>query len=226
MSLLGYLKSRLYDVGLDDAARVELSTLVRGSIAAATSRVRHPTRKSPRGDYLHLGCGFEHLPDFINVDRVHTPATDLVVDVRRQLPFATASMRGIFHQHAFEHIDRPRGGRTLLRESARVLSPGGLLRMGVPDLAKYVAAYLRFDRQFALHVGIHDLKCAAQILNRAFEHGHRFMYDFDAISADLREAGFREIREAGFRDSVDPMLNHDKDESSRLAETLFIEARR
>jgi predicted SAM-dependent methyltransferase len=175
---------------------------------------------------LHLGCGLDSFPGFVNIDRVRTPATDFVVDIRRELPFATQSVRGIFHQHAFEHIDRLRGGRTLLRESARVLVPGGLLRMGIPDLAKYVAAYLRFDKQFAAAIGLGDADHAAHILNHAFAHGHRFMYDFDAISAELRDAGFLDIRAAAFRDSADPMLNHDKDEPGRMAETLFVEARR
>jgi SAM-dependent methyltransferase len=226
MSLGGYLKARLYDLGLDETARIELSTFVRGAIATTTERLRHPRPAPHPGDYLHVGCGSERLPGFINVDRVRTPATDVVVDVRRILPFATASVRGIFHQHAFEHIDRSLGGRTLLRESARVLVPGGTLRVGVPDLAKYVDAYLRFDRQFAQAVGIPDVRAAAQILNHAFAHGHRFLYDFDAICLELGDAGFREMRRAGFRDSVDPMLNHDNGSPSRLTETLFVEARR
>jgi predicted SAM-dependent methyltransferase len=226
MSLGGYLKARLYDLGLDETARIELSTFVRGAIATTTEKLLHPRQAVQGGDYLHLGCGSERLAGFTNVDRMRTPATDLVVDVRRTLPFATASVRGIFHQHAFEHIDRSIGGRTLLRESARVLVPGGTLRIGVPDLAKYVEAYLRFDRQFVQAVGIADVRAAAQILNHAFAHGHRFLYDFDAIRLELSDAGFRDVRKAEFRDSVDPMLNRDNDSPSRLAETLFVEARR
>jgi hypothetical protein len=97
--------------------------------------------------------------------------------------------------------------------------------MGVPDLARYVEAYRRFDKEFAQTIGIHDLRVAAQILNHAFAHGHRFLYDFDALRAELNDAGFRDVRKASFRDSVDPMLNRDNDEPSRLTETLFVEAR-
>jgi predicted SAM-dependent methyltransferase len=226
MSLAGHLKALLYTFGLDETARIELSTFVRGAVAMGAEKLRRPTRRLPGHDYLHLGCGSDHFAGFTNIDRVRTPATDVVVDVRRTLPFASASMRGIFHQHAFEHIDRPIGARTLLRESARVLLPGGVLRMGVPDLARYVEAYSSFDKQFAQAIGIHDVKVAAQIINHAFAHGHRFLYDFDALRAELADAGFRDIRKAGFRDSVDPMLNQDNDEPSRLAETLFVEARR
>jgi len=226
MSLGGHLKARLYDLGLDETARIELSTFIRSAVATMTERLRHPTGTPPTGDYLHLGCGTDCFPGFINIDRMRTPATDIVVDVRRALPFATASVRGIFHQHAFEHIDRSPGARTLLRESARVLVPQGTLRIGVPDLAKYVEAYLGFDKTFVDTVGIPDVTTAAQILNHAFAHGHRFLYDFDALRSELRVAGFRDIRKAGFRDSADPMLNHDNDTPRRLAETIFVEARR
>jgi predicted SAM-dependent methyltransferase len=226
MNLGGYLKARLYELGLDDTARMELSTFVRGAIAIGTEKLRRRRRSLKQNDYLHLGCGLDRLPGFTNIDHVRTPATDIVADLRMALPFSTASVRGIFHQHAFEHIDNPIGARTLLRESARVLVPDGVLRFGVPDLARYANAYLRFDRQFAQTVGIPEVKVSAQILNYAFAHGHRFLYDFAAIREELREAGFVDIREAGFRDSVDPMLNHDSDAPSRLAETLFVEARR
>jgi predicted SAM-dependent methyltransferase len=226
MGVASYLKARLYDLGLDDDGRAELAGFSRGLVAAGVELVGAKLRAPVKGrsEYLHIGCGVERLPGFVNVDRVRTPATDAIVDMRHPLPFATGSFRGVFHQHAFEHIDYPKGARMLLRESARVLASGGILRMGVPDLARYVDAYLRGDAAFATLIGVPNCEHRAQIINQAFRHGHRFLYDFEALEFELARAGFRSARRASFRDSADPMLNQDRDEPSRHAETLFVEA--
>ena len=157
---------------------------------------------------------------------MHTPATDFVLDLLGPLPFPDGSVKGIFHQHVFEHIDYPRGARHVLAESARVLAPGGYLRLGVPDLRRYVDAYLAGDKGFAVTAGIGEVEYAAQILNYAFGHGHRFLYDDEALRAELEHAGFRHVRRAGHRDSADPMLDQDNPSAGRLAETIFVEAQR
>src|ERR1700734_130053 len=131
-------KEVLYQLGLDDKARVEVASFARG-LVARLDRLGHPP--PARGGYPHLGRGYERLPGFVNCDRMRTPATDFVLDLLGPLPFADGSVKGIFHQHVFEHIDYPRGARHVLAESARVLAPGGYLRLGVPDLRRYVDAY-------------------------------------------------------------------------------------
>lgn len=216
-------KELLYQLGLDDRARIEVAGFARALVSGLDRFVHRPPATA---DYVHIGCGHERLPGFVNCDRMSTPATDFVLDLVGPLPFAEGSVKGIFHQHVFEHIDWPRGARHLLAESARVLAPGGYLRFGVPDLRRYVDAYLAGDRAFATLEGIEEVEHAAQILNHAFAHGHRFLYDYEALRAELERAGFRDVRRAGHRDSADPMLDQDNPSPSRLAETLFVEARR
>jgi predicted SAM-dependent methyltransferase len=216
-------KEVLYRLGLDERARIEVSHFVRGLASDLRSA---PERTQREADYVHLGCGYERLHGFVNCDRMRDAAVDVIVDLRGALPFATGSVKGIFHQHALEHIDYPRGARHLLAESARVLRPGGLLRLGVPDLERYVNAYRSNDTEFARLVGAGAVEHASQILNFAFGHAHRFLYDYDALRVELEMAGFRAIRRADHRDSADPMLNQDNPSPGRLAETLFVEARR
>jgi predicted SAM-dependent methyltransferase len=216
-------KEVLYQLGLDDKARVEVASFARG-LVARLDRLGH--RPPERADYLHIGCGYERLPGFVNCDRMRTPATDFVLDLLGPFPFADGSVKGIFHQHVFEHIDYPRGARHVLAESARVLAPGGYLRLGVPDLRRYVDAYLAGDRGFGVTAGIGEVEYAAQILNYAFGHGHRFLYDEEALRVELGRAGFRHVRRAGHRDSRDPILNQDNPSAARLAETIFVEAQR
>ncbi len=67
-----------------------------------------------------------------------------------RLPFADAAFDLVFHQGLLEHFPDP---LPLLRENARVLKPGGLLLVDVPQryhwytLAKHALMY--FDRWFA-----------------------------------------------------------------------------
>jgi hypothetical protein len=50
----------------------------RGAPAAASLR---PTR-------LHIGCGAQSIPGWINIDNQGLPGVDQVLDVRQGLPFA------------------------------------------------------------------------------------------------------------------------------------------
>jgi SAM-dependent methyltransferase len=58
---------------------------------------------------LHLGCGHEVMPGWINLDRNPTVAADIVFDLEncaeRKLPMAADSIDGLFMCHAFQKID-------------------------------------------------------------------------------------------------------------------------
>jgi predicted SAM-dependent methyltransferase len=57
------------------------------------------------------------------------------------LPFPDGSAAAIYASHVLEHLYFEEG-RQLIRESFRVLSGGGLLRIVVPDLNAIVREYL------------------------------------------------------------------------------------
>lgn len=58
---------------------------------------------------------------------------DVQADMRA-LPFPDASVDRVQSWHALEHVNE-QGGRDTIREFARVLKPGGILDIRVPDLA-------------------------------------------------------------------------------------------
>ena len=111
---------------------------------------------------LNLGCGTRTSthPDVVNVDwslniriknsRLMRLAVSPLLDARRRtrLPVQNAcwlttcpeefvrilgSVDGGYHSHVLEHLDRP-VAREFLKETLRVLRPGGICRIVVPDL--------------------------------------------------------------------------------------------
>ncbi|AOS45748.1 hypothetical protein Verru16b_02835 [Lacunisphaera limnophila] len=90
---------------------------------------------------LNIGCGHRALPGWTNVDFVSVPGLVQAHDLREPLPFAAGSFALVYHSHVLEHLDRD-GARRLLQECHRVLQPGGLLRVVVPDLEQKARLYL------------------------------------------------------------------------------------
>jgi len=79
---------------------------------------------------LHLGCGDREKPGYTNVDVRETAATDQVHDLEQTpWPWADNSTRRIVAEHVFEHLDSV---ETTLRECARILRPGGRLKVVWP----------------------------------------------------------------------------------------------
>jgi SAM-dependent methyltransferase len=85
------------------------------------------------GEILHLGCGTKILPGCLNVDRAKLPGVDLVVDLNRfPWPFRSGAWDKVVAHHVVEHLaDTPR----VLREMHRVLKPGGICELRVPNIA-------------------------------------------------------------------------------------------
>ena len=57
------------------------------------------------------------------------------------LPFADASFDGVYHSHLLEHLPRDRA-LPFLQECRRVLKPGGVLRLAIPNLEAMARLYL------------------------------------------------------------------------------------
>lgn len=92
-------------------------------------------------DYLNLGCGYYFHSDWTNVDFVSTGAGVIAHNLREGIPFPEESFDVIYHSHVLEHFPKTEAG-FFLEECFRVLRPGGILRVVVPDLEQMARLYL------------------------------------------------------------------------------------
>ena len=191
-----------------------------------------------RGLKLHLGAGPHAIAGWLNVD---ARGGDLRADLRWPLPLADGAARFVFAAHVLEHFYRDLEVPGILRELRRVLEPGGVLRLAVPDLEAYLRAYAAGDAAFfegrraAWPVGARAPTHLDQFLayagaNQPLElfDTHKYGYDFETLAAALRDAGFGPITRSAFMQSEHPELRVD-DQSDKApvhsgAYSLFVEA--
>ncbi|MCP4082694.1 MAG: methyltransferase domain-containing protein [Pirellulaceae bacterium] len=96
----------------------------------------------PNSRLLNVGCGAHFHPDWCNIDLVSNHPDVIEYDIRGGLPFADNSFDAAYHSHVLEHLT-PAQGEALVLECHRVLRPGGVLRVVVPDLEQISRIYLR-----------------------------------------------------------------------------------
>jgi predicted SAM-dependent methyltransferase len=188
-------------------------------------------RQSVRpGSYLNLGCGPNIDKGFVNVDATWVPGLNICCDITRGLPCPDGSIAGIFTEHCFEHFSL-HDGRALLRECWRVLAPMSVIRLVVPDLEIYARSYVKHLEgiEVALpiepYVNRSNVAAPVALINELFYgSGHKFIYDFQALSDLLKEARFGEITKQAFGQGTDQKLLIDS--PSRRSESLYVEARK
>jgi predicted SAM-dependent methyltransferase len=203
-----FVKSRL-SAGLRAALRdLKLEIYFARRHRAGVRRARGLASSAPQR--LNLGSGFRRRAGWINVDL--GDQADVTLDLRRPLPFATGSVEAIYSEHFFEHLDY--GGaddseaRTFLRECRRVLSPGGLLDVVVPDAAGIVEEYVRrFEQPFPKHAWWGPNWCDTPLhcVNYVFRQGreHKYAYDEETLGRVLEQEGFVDVRRRAFDPDVD-----------------------
>lgn len=61
-------------------------------------------------------------------------------DAAVKIPVKDASVEVLYSSHMFEHLDRAEAD-SFLQEAFRVLMPGGIIRLAVPDLERIINSY-------------------------------------------------------------------------------------
>lgn len=90
--------------------------------------------------YLNIGCGNNYHKDWINLDLYRSKFVRYH-NIKKKLPFLDNSVDVIYHSHVLEHL-RKDDAKKFLKDCFRVLRPGGIMRVVVPDLEKITREYL------------------------------------------------------------------------------------
>jgi SAM-dependent methyltransferase len=80
---------------------------------------------------LNIGCGYDKLDGYINIDISKDVNPDKVVNIEKGLPFNTNSVDEIYSCHCLEHI-RPEKWRYVLKEIARVCKNNTIITLDLP----------------------------------------------------------------------------------------------
>lgn len=207
---------------------------------------------------LNLGCGHVQPSGWINADgsirawlATHLgwldqigvrlgllPPTEfsretVYVSLHKPLPWATASASCIYMGEVLEHFTRADGER-LLAECRRVLAPGGVLRVRVPDHARFWRNYLtEYDAMRAkpkaewstahtrwTEMFFRDI-CVRRPGLKSVGHYHKWMYDDVSLILTLEHVGFKQVeRRAAWESAIADIR------SVETRDDLIVEARR
>ena len=149
--------------------------------------------------WLHLGCGQRVLPGATHIDLADFPHIEFAHDFRSLPMLDASSCDGIYASHCFEYID-PSEVPTVLADWKRVLKPGGILRLAVPDFAALCALYME-TKNISLVLGPiygrwkpHSGKSAARVQEMNDGIFHKVAYDEASLSEVLLTADFKNPR--------------------------------
>lgn len=146
----------------------------------------------------------------------------VIADLSKKLNYRDGSIDYVYSSHCLEHLSRS-DARRLLGEIHRVLRPGGIVRIVVPDLEygvrKYVEAIQadRFDKSAA--------PALLEWLELSKEDGsrtpHLWMYDERSLCATFAEMGFINVAPCAYRQG---RLRDCETLDSRPVASLHVEA--
>lgn len=150
----------------------------------------HSANSDAIGLRLHLGCGSRILPGYVHVDLADYPH----IAHRRSLSdlacFENESADLIYASHCLEYFDRQEVVG-VLGEWYRVLKPGGVLRLAVPDFRALIDVYRRSGDLATVLGPLFGRWCTPGLSQPVY---HKTVYDFDSLSAVLAENGFDDCR--------------------------------
>jgi predicted SAM-dependent methyltransferase len=131
---------------------------------------------------VHLGCGSKHIPGWFHVDALKYPHVDHVGRVEDLSFIPDNSVELIYACHVLEHFGR-KTYQAALAEWFRVLAPGGVLRLAVPDFEAGAKLYLAGKSPGGLVTGG----------QRDPYDFHGMIFDCASLSATLLALGFARV---------------------------------
>lgn len=132
---------------------------------------------------IHLACGDNKIPGFVNVDIRPEVNPDVVADIKDLSVFETGSTELIYLCHGLEHF-KYQEVDAVLQSFRRLLVPNGVLYLSVPDMEAMSFAYTTGDLPLALIRGA---------ISGGQEYPgniHYSVWDYETLKGVLEKNGF------------------------------------
>ena len=158
------------------------------------------------------------------------PEEIVYFDVRKPLPFDDRSVESIYSSHLLEHLYLF-DAQAVLGESRRVLAPGGVLRLALPDAERLAADLvngvtdgtddpgLYFNRRLWAHPLVRPSR-RQKIASVFGGSTHRWQPTRSLVTSLLKGAGFTQVRECQYLQGNLPDLAN----VEHREESFFLEA--
>lgn len=172
---------------------------------------------------LNWGCG-EHLaPGWVNSDVKQTPDVDLVADIRAGLPLPADDLDYAVSIHSLPELPYP-DLVPALAELRRVLKPGGVLRLALPDLDRAIDAYRRGDDAYFMIDPDEVRSAGGRFVTQMLWYGYsRSLFTLDFVEELLEKAGFERICPCAFAETASEFPEI-VELDNREEESFFVEA--
>ena len=171
---------------------------------------------------LNWGCGSWVEKGWINSDIKDEYNPEIVCDIRNGLPLEDGEIDYAVSVHALPEFTVAEIV-PVLQELQRVIKPGGVLRLVLPDLLKGIAAYQRGDRDYFLIPDKDARLLGAKLIMQLFWYGYsKTSFTSEFIEEMLLKAGFREVRHCAYKETKSAwpeIIELD----NREAESLYVE---
>jgi len=147
----------------------------------------------------------------------------LVADIRDGFPFETDSVDYAVSIHALQELSYPELVPAL-EELRRVLKPGGVLRLGLPDLEKGFEAYRRGDRAY-FQVSDDEMdSLGGKLVAQLVWYGYSRTVFVPGFAEELlHKAGFNQVQHVAYQKTAS-RFPEIVELDNRESESFFVEA--
>ncbi len=144
---------------------------------------------------LHLGCGKRILDGYVHIDIADFPHIDHRCPANDLSVFNDNSVDLVYASHLLEYWDRV-DALDVLKEWYRVLKPGGIVRVGVPDFDKLLEVYQRTGNLGSI---IGPMYGRMEVAGSPEKIYHKTVYSRKDLTHSFSEVGFHSVRDWDWR---------------------------
>lgn len=149
---------------------------------------------------LNLGCWHREIPGWVHVDLCDLPHIDFKSNINDLHMFEDKSVDLIYSSHSFEYFDI-KEAPDVLNEWHRVLKPGGMLRLAVPDFDSLINLYkLTGDINSILGPLFGRMQIETKSSKKTLFH--KTVYTFISLKNLLESNGFQGVERYDWKQTI------------------------